>query len=634
MTEGVYRQALLEALRPPETLSVSAWANARRKLSPESSRSPGAWRNSRTPYLVELMDSLGPDCPARHVVLMKGAQIGGSEAGHNWLGWIVDQSPAPVMVVMPNVEPLARNWSKQRLAPMLRDTPALAEKVRPSRSRDSGNTVLTKQFPGGVIVITGANSAAGLRSMPVRYLVCDEVDAYPGDVEGEGDPLMLAQRGTRTYGADAKILYVSTPTFLNRSRIAREFRLSDRRYYHVPCPHCGKLQRLVWQGVHWENDDPQTTHYVCQHCGAVIGEHHKTAMLAAGRWIPEDPSISSERRGYHLSALYSPVGWRSWSDIVRQFLAGMGKLKGQEGEGTTHPDILRTWTNHDLGECWEEKGDSPPWEVLYNRRDSEWKGETVPARGALLTIGVDVQPDRLEAEVVAWGPGHESWSVAYVVIAGNIEDAAPWRELERLRVREWPHEAGGTMRARIMAVDAAFQAMIVKAWTTARPADQVIAIHGRSRLPVAVGQPTKTDLTIKGRRSKRSALLWPVGVDTLKSELYAWLRIPQPTHPEETGYPRGYAHFPANRGEEWFRQLCAEQLTRRMGRGGHVHFEWAKTRDRNEALDCRVYARAAAVVVGADRWSADDWESHRRSRGATVRARPTRRIRMKGRHET
>ncbi|MDR0363508.1 MAG: phage terminase large subunit family protein, partial [Bacteroidales bacterium] len=227
-------------LRPDSILLVSDWSDANRVLSQTASSEPGKFRTERTPYLKEIMDALSPSSSVEKVVFMKGSQIGGTEAGNNWIGYVIDQAPGPMLVVQPTVE-MGKRWSKGRLAPLIEDSPCLRGKVRDPRSRDSGNTVQSKEFPGGIVVITGANSAVGLRSMPVRYLFLDEVDAYPPDADSEGDPLTLAIQRTSTF-ARRKIFIVSTPTIQGVSRIEKEFNETDQRYYFVPCPHCGSFQ--------------------------------------------------------------------------------------------------------------------------------------------------------------------------------------------------------------------------------------------------------------------------------------------------------------------------------------------------------------------------------------------------------
>jgi phage terminase large subunit GpA-like protein len=266
-------------LCPDSILLVSDWADANRILSQTASSEPGKFRTERTPYLKEIMDALSPSSPVEKVVFMKGSQIGGTEAGNNWIGYVIDQAPGPMLVVQPTDE-MGKRWSKGRLAPLIEDTLCLRGKVKDPRSRDSGNTVQSKEFPGGIVVITGANSAVGLRSMPVRYLFLDEIDAYPPDADSEGDPLTLAIQRTSTF-ARKKIFIVSTPTIQGLSRIEKEFNETDRRYFFVPCPHCGFFQILKWENIHYDTDPLQAV-YRCESCKEDIHNHHKTEMLSEG----------------------------------------------------------------------------------------------------------------------------------------------------------------------------------------------------------------------------------------------------------------------------------------------------------------------------------------------------------------
>ena len=317
-------------LRPDSIISVSEWADANRVLSQTASSEPGRFRTSRTPYLKEIMDALSPSSSYEKVVFMKGAQIGGTEAGNNWIGYMIDQAPGPMLVVQPTVE-MGKRWSTGRLAPLIEDTPCLRDKVKDPRSRDSGNTVQSKEFPGGQVVITGANSAVGLRSMPVRYLFCDEVDAYPPDADSEGDPLTLAIQRTSTFPR-RKIFIVSTPTIQGLSRIEKEFNATDQRYYFVPCPFCGEYQTLKWEQIKYDSDSAKVV-YVCEHCQKYIEEHHKTEMLAAGIWKATKGTANQKEIGYYLNSLYSPVGWMSWEMDEYNAWSALGRKRRSSGLG-------------------------------------------------------------------------------------------------------------------------------------------------------------------------------------------------------------------------------------------------------------------------------------------------------------
>jgi phage terminase large subunit GpA-like protein len=581
--------ALREGFRPDPLLAVSEWADQHRYLSQRASAEPGRWRTNRTPYLQEIMDSLGATSSTEKVVFVKGAQVGGTEAGNNWIGYTIDLTPAPMLVIQPTVD-IAKRFSRQRLQPLIDETPRLREKVKPARERDSGNSVLSKEFPGGIVLLAGANSAAGLRSMPIARLFADEVDAYPGDVEGEGDPIALAEARTRTFSR-RKILLVSTPTIAGTSRIWREWELSDQRRYHVPCPHCGAHQPIAWDRIRYDDNDPSIPPVLmCEHCGTGIEERYKPRMLAEGQWIPENPD--SAVRGYHLSSLYSPLGWFSWGDAVRMWR-----------EAQNSQDQLRVFVNTVLGEVWAERGDAPEWEQLYRRREN-YDIATVPAGGLVLTAGVDVQSDRIELEVVAWGPGLESWSVEYVVIQGDTASAAPWAELARQLERTYPRQDGGELPVSKVCVDTGYNTATVYAWCRQQPASRVLPIKGRDALTTILGTPSSVDVNVRGKTIKGGVRLWPVGVSVAKTELYGWLRQEPPLSAAEP-FPRGFCHFPQY-GEEYFQMLTAEELQMRLVKGFR-RYDWVKTRPRNEALDCRVYARAAATAMGLDRWPAERW---------------------------
>src|SRR5437870_2942673 len=276
-----------QSLAPEPLLTVSAWADAYRFLSNTASAEPGQWRTARTPYLREIMDCLSPSHPAQRIVVMAGAQIGKTECGNNWMGYVIHRSPGPMLMVQPTVE-VAKRVSKQRIAPMIEASPVLHERVAESRSRDSGNTVQVKEFEGGLLIITGANSGAGLRSMPIRFLFMDEVDEYPGDVDGQGDPVALAEKRTSTFSR-RKVLLTSTPTIKGLSRIEREFLDSDQRRFFLRCPSCGHADFLTWRDlghhrIEWDEGKPDTAHMVCGGCGANVDERHKTDMLKRGEW--------------------------------------------------------------------------------------------------------------------------------------------------------------------------------------------------------------------------------------------------------------------------------------------------------------------------------------------------------------
>jgi phage terminase large subunit GpA-like protein len=600
-----YSKAFAAGLAPDPVLKVSEWADRYRVLSGRNAV-PGKWRTSRVPYLREIMDSMSARSGVEVTVVMAAAQVAKTEALLNFIGYSIDQVPAATLVVLPTVE-LARRFSRQRLDPMIEECPRLSARVRPARSRDSGNTVMSKEYPGGMLNLAGANSAAGLRSMPARNLLMDEVDAFPLNVEGEGDPVELARARTRTF-ANARVVLTSTPTIRGRSRIEAAFLQTDQRRYFVPCPHCEHYQVLTWSNIKYEDSDPDTAQYLCASCAALIGEEHKPRMLAKGEWRATADPVAGVR-GYHISALYTAPGLGlSWAGCVREWLRAK-----EEGS-----DRLRVVVNTIFGETWVEKGEVPEWERLYRRRE-KYPAGVVPRGALLLTAGVDVQGDRLEIEIVGWARRHETWSVDYVVIPGDTSSEEPWNALEELLARAWPREGGGELPVRLAAIDSGFRTSVVYSWTRARAAGRVIATKGREHLVQLVGAPSVVDITGKGKRLKRrGARVWPIGTSMAKAELYAWLRREPPLNEGEP-VPHGLCHFPEF-PEEYFKGLCSEHMVGIRKRDGTVHYEWQKLRERNEPLDCRVLNRAAAYVVGVDRWAEESWVAVEAELGVVTQA--------------
>lgn len=586
-----YKDTFWAGLKPDPKLSVSQWADSHRVLSSRSSAEPGFWRTSRTPYAKEIMDCLSVDSIIQKVVFQKGAQVGATEIGNNWIGYIIDHAPGPTLAVSPTVE-LAKRNSKQRIAPLIEECPRLASKVKSPRSRDSGNTVMVKEFPGGILVLTGANSAVGLRSVPAKNVFGDEIDAYPGDVDGEGDPIKLMQARQRTF-SKRKLFLASTPTIEGRSRIQLEFDQSDQRYYFLPCPHCNHMQHLIWAQIKWPTDDPLSAKYECENCEELIENWQKTKMLEAGKWIATNPECKNKKvAGFHLNSLYSPVGWASWGELAVEFV-----------EAKNNREQLRTFVNTVLGETWKDKGEAPDWKRLWERRE-KYKINSIPDPVLFLTAGADIQKDRIEVEIVGWGRNKRSWSIDYRVYMGDTSHLSgePWQRLAEMLTEVWDKN-GIELGIKLLAIDSGYNTQTVYSFVRQYTVNKVIAIKGQDGLPVMIGAPRGVDVNKQGKKLRKGLKLFNLGVGVIKGELYGFLKIPSPG-PDDPE-PHGFCRFPEY-GEDYFKMLTAEELQVKIVKG-FKRFEWVKVRERNEALDCRVYARAAASIIGMDRFKDQHW---------------------------
>ena len=602
-------RAWREGLVPDPLLSVSEWSDRHRMLSSKASSEPGRWRTSRTPYLKAIMDCLSPTSPVERVVFMKAAQLGATEMGSNWIGYVIHHAPGPMMAVWPTVEMAKRN-SKQRIDPLIDESSILRELIAPARSRDSGNTILAKEFRGGVLVMTGANSAVGLRSMPVRYLFLDEVDGYPIDVDGEGNAVALAEARTRTFSR-RKIFIVSTPTIAGVSTIEREYEASDQRRYFVPCPHCGHRQWLRFEQLRWERGEdgnfPDTAAYVCESCEVSIPEHHKTWMLEHGEWRAMAEG-ASRTAGFHLSSLYSPIGWRSWKDVAAAWESAISKEAGSAA-------AIKTFKNTELGETWVEEGEAPDWQRLLERRE-DYRIGTIPVGGLLLTAGADVQKDRIEVSIWAFGRGKESWLVEHRVLMGDTARDEVWKALAGVLRETWTHETGCQLGLGRLALDTGFATQEAYAFVRGVRDPRLMAVKGVARGAALVGTPTAVDATSGGKKLRRGIKVFSVAGGIAKLEFYNNLRkAPEVADDGVTiRYPAGFVHLPKV-DAEFLQQLCAEQLITRRDRNGFAIREWQKMRERNEALDCYVYARAAAAASGLDRFEDRHWRELERQLG-------------------
>lgn len=564
-------EAIAKAWSLPPRVDLAEWADEHRILTSEGSSEPGQWRTSRVPFLREIMEVLSAHHPAKRIVFMKSTQVGGTEVGNNWVGYVIDTQPLPMLCVAITVD-MAELWSTQRIAPMIHDTKVLREKISPARSRDSGNKVLLKKFPGGLLRFTGSNSAAGLRSMPARYLFLDEIDGYELDVEGEGDPITLVERRTSTFPRH-KIFLVSTPTVLSISRITKEYEGSDQRRYYVHCPDCGGAQYLKWANVKFDKAvrPIKEAHYACEHCGVFIAEHHKTPMLQGGKWIAAHPE--REIVGFHINALYCPVGLgKSWAEMAEWFLT----VKDD-------PTKLKGFINTGLGEAWDNREDQLKAGDIRKRAE-DYSLRTIPKGCLILTAGVDVQVNRLAVQIIGWGRREMCWTIDNLEIPGDPAQNEVWQALDAYLEKPIMNQFGVPMRVMRYAVDSGFLTHEVYNYVRARKYHGAFATKGHSQSGKAIlGRPTAQDMNFRGKTLKHGVDLYLIGVDSAKSSLFARISAD-----ESLGSSERLVHFSKELPEEYFEQLAAETYDPEKNK-------WFKLAGRrNEALDTFVGAMAAA----------------------------------------
>lgn len=566
-------------LLPDPDDSFPDWCDEHIVLPQGRHAESGPWRTSRTPFLREIMENLSPHSPVGEVCVIKGAQLGLTQTAVHWCGYIMQRVPAPILFVEPTVD-VAKKVSKQRVQPMLDSTPSLNGLVAPARARDSGNTHLAKEFTGGELVMTGANSAVGLRFMSARFLVLDEEDGYPMDVDGEGPPSELAKNRLSTFSR-SKVLRMSTPLDETTSVIGPAYMAGSRGRFYVPCPHCGVAQWLQWKGVTFTFDgvkQPERAAYLCEHCHQLIQEHAKTWMLERGTWVHEDPSNAVQ--SYHVSSLYAPYGWTkvSWGALAKEFLYAAKRA----ANGDTR--YLKKFNNTKLAELWHDRGEQVSAGGLRSR--VETYEAPCPEGVLVLTAAVDVQDSWLEGLVVGWGVEEESWCIVRARFDGSPADPTLWKAVEGWLKQTYTHASGVALRVEAAAVDTRGH-HTKEAGTFVRMTRglRLFGIQGSTQegAPLVPPRPKKTKVA--------STYIYNVGTVAAKDTLFQRFKI--------ADFGPGYIHFPDDPmfDEEFFAQLASEEKKVKYKHGVLIGREYVKVRARNEGLDLLVYNMAVMALL-------------------------------------
>lgn len=535
----------MAGMLPPDDLTVTEWAEQNRRLSAESAAEPGPWRTERTPYLREPMNAW-TDPKIRHIVMVAASQVGKSEFLNNCIGYVIDQDPGSILFVHPTTID-AKEYSKLRIAPMIRDCPTLRKKVSDPKSRDSGNTILQKTYPGGILTMCGSTEAHALASKPIRYVLGDERDRWALSAGNEGDPWDLAMARQTTF-YNAKSGEVSTPTVKNASAIEAAYATGTMERWKSRCPHCGEYHEIQWADIRFEHDEiivagkktykVRSVCYACPGCGCISTEAEM--KRAPARWEADNPAAYEQgTRSFWLNAFVSQ--WASWESIILKYLNAIGSTRK-----------MQVVYNTCFGELWEDRGDLEDEDSLMARRE-EYPAE-LPEGVLVLTAGVDTQDDRMEYEIVGHGHFRETWGIEKGIIMGRPDDDAVWAQLDELvfdRVLRFENGVGLKMSMSFVDEGGHFT-QEVRMQCRARLGKKVFCIKGMPGSDKPYTAPPKKQKIIIKQTAVGTCWQYQIGVDSGKEVIMDNLRVQTPG--------AKYCHFPKrdDYGSGYFTGLLSE----------------------------------------------------------------------------
>ena len=603
-----------EAIAPPPPVDYLAWAKANIVFSARLTDYPGPYNEELFPFFSEVLRAFSPDDPCRLVTLRKSAQVGGTVLANIFTLGSMHMDPGDFLYVHPT-EDNASRWSKQKLRPLLLETTALAP-MFPERSRDGGSSILYKERADGrgAIQISGANSPASLSMISMKRQVQDDLAKW--EINSGGDPEGQADSRSEAYEF-AKIFKNSTPLIMPGCRISRNYLSGTQETYHVPCPHCGAMQPLEWENMRERLDEahPERACFWCVKCGAAIEQHHRASIVRRGVWIAKHPERAREHRSFYIWAAYGPL--QSWERIARRwFNLQRGGPDDRGGDSKEAKAAEQVFFNDTLGIADAVTGTSVPWEDLRDRADETgFRRGTVPQGAYKLTLGIDVQQDRVEWLLVGWGRNRHRYVVDRGVIdgsnaapgesacSGHISEPDVKAALSRLVEREWLDVHGNRRRANLAAIDANAWTDDVLGWARGHPVSRVIAVRGVGQESAPVFWQVRHEKNRKGKNRKIGSRFFNFNASLLKARLYLYLAK---SDPEQTGY----VHFASGLGDEFFQQLTAEHRVGKTAKNGFTTYGWEKKPGaRNEALDMMNQAETAANRLGIQFMGEEDWDA-------------------------
>lgn len=612
---ATYQRSIAAAIRPDDKVTISEWA-ARHRVLPVDTPEPGPWRNLRTPYCIDIQNTMSPSSPMREGWLKKGHQVGGSAIGENFVGHAITAAAGSMLVVFATLED-AKQWELTRFEEMRKSTRELRRRVRDNDRTGSNNTKLRKKYPGGVMRLVSANRVGGLKSATIRYVKFEEPDEYALDIGDQGDPITLAKKRTSNFGRKAKIYGDGTPTIQDRSAIDKQFRRGDQRRWHLCCPDCGHAQPLEWKQLKWDDGLPETARYYCVACGTGNTEHawksrnyqrqedwseEECARRGVAHWLATakgEAGVAS----WHLPSTAAPIGWRPWIRLAADWVAAQGS-----------EEDLKAFTNNELGEVWAETIKGSIDAKSLRARAESYPLMVCPTRGLIVVGAVDTQDNRLAVELRAYGRGEESWGLHHGEIYGSPSSPETWQKLRELLEAPIKHEGGQFIRVDACALDlGGHHAEDVKAFC--RDANMRgkhwFAIQGaRAYDAMPLGKPRTVEFTFRGKPVPGGVTERYVGTQRIKNLLDSRLRGFQVPGP-------GYLHFPLAYAEDYFAQVVAERREWRRDKQGKKSLWWVKTAARNEAWDLLVYGYAAFLYLMSGRHAETVWLERERVFGLT-----------------
>lgn len=590
--ERITLEVMAKAWAPPPKVDYLQWAEANIVFSKRESEYPGPYNRDLFPYFDEILRALSPDDPCRVITLRKSAQIGGTVLANIFTGGSLDMDPSDLLYIHPT-ENNATRWSKMKLVPMLKGTTALRE-IFPMRARDGQDSVLYKERRDGqgAILISGANSPSGLSMVTVGRQVQDDLAKWQPNAAGDPEK----QADSRSQGREfAKVFKPSTALVQPGCKITKNFEAGSQEFFHVPCPQCGHEHVLEWENMlaNLVEDRPEDVHFNCPDCGFPIQEHHRNEMTRQGRWIAEKPEAQRYHRSFHIWAAYSVL--MSWERIARRYLEAKGD-----------PQAERVFRNDVLGLAYSIKGEAPPWEDLRDRAaasDYDRAG-TMPAQVLLLTIGIDIQKDRCEWQVIGWGRNRDRYVIDYGVVPGHISEPETQKLLDGVVKQEWRFASGTRRAADRAAVDGNYSTEDVWEWAKRHPRSRVIMVRGGNKDSAPLIEKVRKEVDQKtGKKRRWASRFFNFNASALKMGLYRSLVKVDPGERAYVGFPRGLE-------DDYFQQLTAERRVEKK-RNGFTYYEWEKDAEqRNEALDTMNQAEAAALNLGLRTMKDQVWDAY------------------------